>query len=207
MAMEKRFAAVPPQPFTANGTVNGVVTIADTSLFKVKQKVILFQPSITDPLNLEVKAVLNPTQMQVGPVGGPVVNNFTNISAYTVALGAFVIANEQLRPTIISDDYERAVYEEEPTVAKRVIPVDQFGNKISSTNPLMSTSPELALQFDNVGSGVLYLGVAQPGSATSAAVWQIKKITYSSLQVSIQFANGNSNFSNIWNNRTSLTYV
>lgn len=134
--MEKRFAAVPSQLFTSNGTSNGVVTIADSSLFKVKQKILIGQPSITGFLNLEVKAVLSPTQLQVGPVGGPVVNNFTDISAYTVALGAYIFANEQLRPTIISDDYERAVYEEEPTVAKRVINVDQFGNKFSKLNPM-----------------------------------------------------------------------
>lgn len=205
--MEKRFAAVPPQAFTANGTVNGVVTIADTSLFKVKQKVILYQPSITDPLNLEVKAVLGPTQMQVGPVGGPVVNNFTDISAYTVALGAFVIANEQLRPIITSDDYERAVYEEEPTVAKRVVVVDQFGSKINQANPLYSTAPELALEFEDTGTGVLYLGTAQPGSSPASAVWQIKKITYTSTQVQIQFANGSPSFNAAWSNRASLTYV
>lgn len=133
--LEKRFAAVPPQLFASNGTTNGVVTIADTSLFKVKQQVIITASALPNLDKIEVKHVISPTQMIVGPRTGPI-NSFTDVSAYTTAGTAFIFANEQLRPTITADDFERAVYEEEPTVAKRVILVDKFGNKIDDSNPL-----------------------------------------------------------------------
>ena len=39
--LEKRFIAVPPQLLIADGTANGIVTVANTRLFKVKQEVVL----------------------------------------------------------------------------------------------------------------------------------------------------------------------
>ena len=136
--LEKRFAAVPAQVFTANGGANGSVSIADTSLFKVKQQVIITATGQTN-LELEVKKVVSPTSMIVGPTTGNI-NAFTDISAYTTALSASVSANEQKRPQISADDFERAVYEEEPTVAKRVILVDEFGNKYDTDNPLPTSA-------------------------------------------------------------------
>ena len=129
--LEKRFAAVPPQAFTADGTDRGIVTIADTSLFKVKQQVILMSPNVA----LEVKKVISPTQMMVGPIS-PDINTYQDISAYTVAGSAFIFANEQKRPSIPFEESTRAVYEEEPTVAVRTVLVDKYGNKISEGNPL-----------------------------------------------------------------------
>jgi hypothetical protein len=55
-------------------------------------------------------------------------------------------------------------------------------------------------------SDVIYIGSASPGSATSEAVWQIIKITISSGDVSIIYANGEKNFNNIWDSRTGLSY-
>jgi hypothetical protein len=134
MSLEKRFAAVSAQVFTANGGTNGSISIADTRLFKVKQHVVI---SATGQINLEleVKKVIGPTSMIVGPITGSI-NTFTDLSAYTTATTASVFANEQRRPTITADDFERAVYEEEPIVAKRVILVDEFGNKYDTENPL-----------------------------------------------------------------------
>ena len=53
-----------------------------------------------------------------------------------------------------------------------------------------------------------YLGKAAIGSATSAAVWQIKKFTYdvSNNLTGILWANGNESFANIWDNYATLSY-
>jgi YD repeat-containing protein len=53
-----------------------------------------------------------------------------------------------------------------------------------------------------------YIGFAVPGASESDAVWQIFKMTYdgSDRLISIKFADGNSNFDNVWSNRASLTY-
>lgn len=133
--LEKRFRAVPSQLFTASGTANGIVTVPDTSLFKVKQQVIVAANTLTNLDQLEVKDIFSPTQMMVGPKTANI-NTPQNLSAYTVALGANIFANEQKRPQVPSDDFERACFEEEPVVAKRVIMVDKFGNKIDDNNPL-----------------------------------------------------------------------
>jgi hypothetical protein len=135
---EKRFAAVPAQVFTADGGANGSVSIADVRLFKVKQQVVITATGQTN-LELEVKRIVNSTSMIVGPIAGNI-NAFTNLSAYTTAAGASIFANEQRRPTITSDDFERAVYEEEPVVAKRVILVDELGNKYDDNNPLPTSA-------------------------------------------------------------------
>jgi hypothetical protein len=64
------------------------------------------------------------------------INTRSDVSAYTTALNATVEASEQNRPSIPPADYERAVYEEEPIVAKRVIGVDRYGELYSEDNPM-----------------------------------------------------------------------
>lgn len=145
--LEKRLYAVPPQLFTADGTKDGVVTIAagGCSLFKVKQKITITATGLPN-LNLQIKQIDNDHNIQVGPVpyGKPGVDTSidarTDLSAYTVALGAFIYANEQKRQAIGPDEIARAIYEEEPTVAQRSVLVDECGNKINDTNPLPVTA-------------------------------------------------------------------
>ena len=133
--LEKRWPVVTPQAFTANGTANGVVTVPDTTLFKVKQDVHISATSLPTLYKLEVKEVLDAHQMVIGPDGGAI-NLTTDLSAYTVALSANVFCpTEQKRPAINSDEYMRAVYEEEPTVALRVFQVDELGNDYNADNP------------------------------------------------------------------------
>lgn len=49
-----------------------------------------------------------------------------------------------------------------------------------------------------------YIGNAPIGSATSAAVWQIKRLETPGLTK--LWADGNDNFDNVWDNRASLSY-
>ena len=86
--------------------------------------------------------------------------------------------------------------------------IDSSGNPISGTNPLPITQEgDYAVQFaENSGdSNIEYYGKAVIGSATSAAVWQIKKIDNTS-GVSITWADSNESFDNIWDSRESLSY-
>ena len=143
--LEKRFYAVSPQAFTADGTVNGVITIAANActLFKVKMRVILKATGLPN-LELEIKEIDRNDNIQVGPfpnkLGVPGQNTGitarTDVSAYTVALGAVIFADEQKRPSIDNIEIVRATYEEEPTVAVRSIMVDPCGNLVGPNNPL-----------------------------------------------------------------------
>ncbi len=74
---------------------------------------------------------------------------------------------------------------------------------------MVSISKSYATQIDDVSTvSVAYVGKAAVGSATSSPVWQIIKISKGGSPIStiITYADGNSNFDNIFDNRTSLTY-
>lgn len=52
-----------------------------------------------------------------------------------------------------------------------------------------------------------YLGKAYPGASTASAVWQVQKLVYGTDgDVTITWADGNSAFDNVWDDRASLSY-
>lgn len=65
----------------------------------------------------------------------------------------------------------------------------------------------MAMQVDDTGT-TLYQGWAEPGTATSASGWRIRRVVSSGTptDTSITFADGNRNFDNVWDSRTGLTY-
>ncbi len=74
----------------------------------------------------------------------------------------------------------------------------------------MKLNPALrgALRFDGENATYNYVGDAAEGSSESSAVWRIYRLTNSgTASISKQWADGNSNFDNIWANRASLSYV
>ena len=70
-------------------------------------------------------------------------------------------------------------------------------NEVSFKNKL--------LQVDSVGA-TTYLGYAEAGTLTSGATWAIKRIVETGNDVAITWADGTSDFDNIWNDRLTLTY-
>lgn len=78
------------------------------------------------------------------------------------------------------------------------------------TDPLGNLqTPTMTLQLDYVsGTNPVYVGSATPGSATSAASWQIRKLTFDGNNnvTAIQYAGGTPAFNQIWDNRASLSY-
>ena len=64
----------------------------------------------------------------------------------------------------------------------------------------------LAVRLDDVGGGVSYIGEAQPGATTASAVWRMKRMTETSGDITIEWADGDSAFDNVWDNRLSLSY-
>ena len=54
---------------------------------------------------------------------------------------------------------------------------------------------------------LVYQGWAKPGSATSGAVWVIARYTWSGgLNTVREWADGNHNFDNVWDDRAALSY-
>lgn len=82
------------------------------------------------------------------------------------------------------------------------IPVTQNGSWTVNT-----VAPSYAKRYDQVDDTLAYLGDAAVGSVTSTASWRIQKLEFGVTgSVTITFADGNTNFDNIWNNRASLSY-
>lgn len=61
--------------------------------------------------------------------------------------------------------------------------------------------------IDTNANGYTYYGEALAGTATSAAEWQISRKGTSGTVDTYVYANGKDSFVNIWDNRTSLTYL
>ena len=80
---------------------------------------------------------------------------------------------------------------------------DTLSYEVATTTGGAATS--YALQVDAASATITYVGEAEPGSATSGAVWRIKRIDTSS-GVSIRWADGVDGFSKIWDNRATYTY-
>lgn len=78
----------------------------------------------------------------------------------------------------------------------------------SKTMRSVSNSDVLIQMLSYTSSGLPeYIGLAIPGTATSSASWQIKKLTYSGNNViSILFADGDTKFDNIWDDKGDLDY-
>lgn len=58
------------------------------------------------------------------------------------------------------------------------------------------------------GTNAVYLGFADPGTATSDAGWFIKKLGYTGgMTSSILFASGNTNFDKVWDDRSGIYEV
>lgn len=134
MAIEKAWERVSPRAFTADGTADGIITLPFALDFKVKQRVTLRANTVQSKV-VEVKRVLSPTQLKVGPIGFGL-DKTENVSAFTVALSATVEADEQPRPAIPEREFWRAMFAEEPTVAMRSHLVDYYGRSYEVNNPL-----------------------------------------------------------------------
>lgn len=81
------------------------------------------------------------------------------------------------------------------------------GHQAPSTDNIQSADLTCLIDWSG-GTNPIYIGFALPGSATSADVWQIRKLTWdgSNNPTAIQLADGSSNYNAIWDNRAALTY-
>ena len=79
---------------------------------------------------------------------------------------------------------------------------------IDQVNSLVEEGKDrLSQMIDQVDANNMYQGFALPGTYTGQPKWRIRKIATSGTITSILFANGNTSFTNIWDNRASLTYL
>jgi hypothetical protein len=80
--------------------------------------------------------------------------------------------------------------------------------KVSPTGDLgtySATAPFVTL-LDEASASVTYIGKAKIGSPSASALWQIQKMSVSGNVTSITWADGDSLFNNIWDDRAGLSY-
>lgn len=81
--------------------------------------------------------------------------------------------------------------------------VEMPGGVAQQVTPLDATLQAL---IDEASGTVTYVGEANPGTATATAEWRIQKIDTSANPISVKWADGNTSFDNVWDNRASLSY-
>ena len=86
--------------------------------------------------------------------------------------------------------------------------VDVYRLRFALTNPgdIGGSQPE-SLAYDDAGGGVAYVGTAVPGSSENSASWRIKQVLTTGADLRILWADGNSNYDNVWADRASLSYT
>lgn len=62
------------------------------------------------------------------------------------------------------------------------------------------------MKVDQVDASTTYIGESAITIATSSPFWRIRKISVSGTVSSILWADGDENFDNVWDDRTSLLY-
>ncbi len=81
--------------------------------------------------------------------------------------------------------------------------IDASGNQVTSFG---STTSEEAKIVDTGDSANFYIGWAAIGTATSAASWKIQRIGISSGVYTYEWADGNADYDNVFDNRAALAY-
>jgi hypothetical protein len=119
-----------------------------------------------------------------------------NLEVSDIEIGAVELKNA-------TDDTRASVTTRGAKGAVAVEVLDGSGNQITAFG---GAAAQYALQYDDVGGGVAYVGEANPGSATSSASWRIKRITTLGLDVTTEWADGDTDFDNVYDDRAILTY-
>lgn len=151
----------------------------------------------------EIKTLLKKISEKELSVKAPIVN----VDAPIVEL------NNEETNKILSKIEENTRQEE----VEKVTLVDKDGKPVSlNVEPkvivrdIRSMSATYTTRLDTAStSGVTYVGKAAIGTASSSPSWQIMKMDETGTPVTLitTWADGNDLFDNIWDNRTSLTYL
>jgi len=78
---------------------------------------------------------------------------------------------------------------------------------MESQTPVRGPGDLKATRVD-VSGAVTYVGKAPAGASTASAVWQIQRLTDGGGgDLTLEWADGDTEFDNVWDNRASLTYI
>ena len=81
-----------------------------------------------------------------------------------------------------------------------------MGSPLNNRNVVIKESDILVQKIDEVSAAVTYVGKAQCGANVAGAIWQIMRISVAGTVTTIDWADGDGKFNNVWNDRTTLSY-
>jgi len=81
-------------------------------------------------------------------------------------------------------------------------------SRVGSKDVLDITEPGLTVAIQYSDGNAIYVGESSPGSVKGAEVWRIKKITYDGdgNATDVQWADGDTNFDNEWDEKAGYDY-
>ena len=80
------------------------------------------------------------------------------------------------------------------------------GGRLKVDAALSAGADDKAKRSDWDSSDVLYTGWAETGAGASEAKWKIRRRTFTGDDFTDEWADGNADYDNVWNNRLSLDY-
>jgi molybdopterin-binding protein len=81
--------------------------------------------------------------------------------------------------------------------------VSQIHTSVNSLDSKVFFEPVL---IDESNPNIIYKGFASPAAKVDDPVWAIQKVSNTGDVCSYQWADGNKNFDNVWNDRATLSY-
>ncbi|MDP3146043.1 MAG: hypothetical protein Q8T03_13320 [Bacteroidota bacterium] len=81
--------------------------------------------------------------------------------------------------------------------------MNEMKDKVNALNDKLFYEPKLV---DESNANLVFKGFAVPGAKTDEPVWAVLKVTNTKGVLSYQWADGNKNFDNVWDNRKVLVY-
>ena len=70
----------------------------------------------------------------------------------------------------------------------------------------IQASPTKSIKIDEVDSATTYLGASSPGASSADAVWQVRRILVTGTVTEFEFADGDADYDNVWDDRATLSY-
>lgn len=138
-----------------------------------------------------------------GSVGGGSDATAANQSTEILRLDS-ILAELQLKCDLTETQPVSAATLPLPTGAATSAKQDTSNTKLDSL--LAELQLNLATRVDEASSTITYIGKAACGSGVASAVWQVQRMSISGNVTSTEWADGNDDFDNIWNDRASLSY-
>lgn len=96
--------------------------------------------------------------------------------------------------------------QESRTQLKTYFQTDDVPTEAQFANLIDSLVPEKTIYQSAQVGDVTYIGIAETGATTGEAKWKICKQDVSSGELVMTFADGNTNYDNIWDDHLTLTY-